>query len=77
MNVDDMEGFGRKIPFENYQDDIIPLLDHPDSDSYLSPDICKTVAGRLRQLIRNWPDDDRDKINALSDRGNGTSTSTK
>lgn len=34
-------------------------------DSYLMPDVCKTVAVRLRQLIRNWPDDDIDKINAL------------
>lgn len=29
------------------------------------PDVCKTVAVRLRQLIRTWPDDDIDKKNAL------------
>ncbi|MFS3913551.1 hypothetical protein ACL9ST_04695 [Bacillus australimaris] len=50
MNLDEMEGFGGKIPFKNYQDDIIPLLEQPDSDSYLSPDVCQTVAARLRQL---------------------------
>ncbi|MEC0969378.1 hypothetical protein [Bacillus altitudinis] len=65
MNLDDMEGFGGDIPFENFTDDIIPLLNLSDSDSYLMPDVCKTVAVRLRQLIHNWPDDDIDKKNAL------------
>ncbi|KIL18753.1 hypothetical protein B4129_1810 [Bacillus safensis] len=65
MNLDDMEGFDEEIPFKNYHDDIIPLLEQPDSDSYLSPGVCQTVAARLRQLIRNWPDDDIDKMNAL------------
>ncbi|WHF28783.1 hypothetical protein QJS65_09115 [Bacillus altitudinis] len=53
MNLDEMEGFGGDIPFENF------------SDSYLILDVCKTVAVRLRQLIHNWPDDDIDKKNAL------------
>ncbi|WP_419761728.1 hypothetical protein [Bacillus altitudinis] len=65
MNLDEMEGVGGDIPFENFTDDIIPLLDLSDSDSYLMPDVCQTVAVRLRQLIRNWPDDDMDKMNAL------------
>ncbi|MFL0451457.1 hypothetical protein [Bacillus altitudinis] len=64
MNLDDMEGFGGDIPFENFTDDIIPLLNLSDSDSYLMLDVCKTVAVRLRQLIHNWPDD-IDKKNAL------------
>ncbi len=63
MNLDDMEGFGGDIPFENFTDDIIPLLNLSDSDSYLMLDVCKTVAIRLRQLIHNWPD--IDKKNAL------------
>ncbi|WP_235672232.1 hypothetical protein [Bacillus altitudinis] len=71
MNLDDMEGFGGYTPFENFTDDIIPLLNLSDSDSYLMPDVCKTVAVRLRQLIHNWPDDDIDKKNAQE------STSTK
>jgi len=65
MNLDVIEGFGGEIPFKNYQDDIIPLLEQPDSDSYLSPDVCQTVAARLRQLIHTSPDDDIDKMNAL------------
>lgn len=39
-----MEGFGGEITFKNYQDDIIPLLEQPDSDSYLSPDVCQNLA---------------------------------
>lgn len=65
MNLDEMEGFGGDIPFENFTDDIILLQDLSDSDSYLMPEVCQTVAVRLRQLIRNWPDDDMDKMNAL------------
>ncbi len=65
MNLDEMEGFSGDIPFENFTDDIIPLLDLSDSDSYLMQDVCKIVAVRLRQLIHNWPDDDTDKKNAL------------
>ncbi|VXB55472.1 conserved hypothetical protein [Bacillus altitudinis] len=71
-----MEGFGGDIPFENFTDDIIPLLDLSDSDSYLMPDVCKTVAVRLRQLIHNWPDD-IDKKCSLSGRRNGVSASAK
>lgn len=61
MNLDEMEGVGGDIPFENFTDDIIPLLDLSDSDRYLMPEVCQNVAVRLRQLIRNWPDDDMDK----------------
>ncbi|ALM29170.1 hypothetical protein AMR71_10810 [Bacillus altitudinis] len=65
MNLDEMEGFGGDIPFENFTDDIILLLDLSDSDSYLMPEVCQTVAVRLRQLIQNWPGDDMDKMNDL------------
>lgn len=61
MNLDNMQGFGGDIPFEDYSDDIIPLLEKPYFDIYLMPEVCQTVAVRLRQLIRNWPDDDMDK----------------
>lgn len=65
MNLGNMEGFDGIIPFECYDDDIIPLLNHSDCGGDLSPDVCQTVATRLRQLVSDWPDDDRDKINAL------------
>ncbi|KUF22418.1 hypothetical protein AMR95_14275 [Bacillus sp. G1(2015b)] len=41
------------------------MLELSDSDSYLSPEVCQTVAARLRQLIRHCPDNDLDKMNAL------------
>ncbi|WP_249670140.1 hypothetical protein [Bacillus altitudinis] len=65
MNLDEMEGFDADIPFENFTDDIIPLLNLSDSDSYLMPEVCQTVAFKLRKLTQNWPDDDMDKMNDL------------
>ncbi|WP_289407289.1 hypothetical protein [Bacillus pumilus] len=40
-------------------------MEQPDSDGYLPPDVCQTVAARLRQLVHDWPDDDIVKKNAL------------
>lgn len=64
MNLDDMEGFDGNIPFHIYQDDIIPLLNHSDCDGELTPDECKQVAPRLRELVSGW-EDDYDKSKAL------------
>lgn len=64
MNLDDMEGFGGNIPFHIYQDDIIPLLNHSDCDGELTPEECKQVAPRLRELVSGW-EDDYDKSKAL------------
>ncbi|MFJ7916106.1 MULTISPECIES: hypothetical protein [unclassified Lysinibacillus] len=63
MDLDNMEGFGGNVPFHIYQDDIIPLLDHSDCDGELTPDECKQVAPRLRELVSGW--EDYDKLNAL------------
>jgi len=69
MNLEEMDGFRRDekpgIPFSNFSDDIIPLLDHSDCDGVLAPDECKRVAPRLRELISKWDDDDYDKRHAL------------
>lgn len=53
------------ISWDKVSDDIAPLLNHSDCDGQLTPAECKQVAPRLMELIANWPDDDRDKINAL------------
>ncbi|MFB7033971.1 hypothetical protein ACFCVS_05535 [Bacillus altitudinis] len=53
MNLDDMEGFGGDIPFENFTDDIIPLLNLSDSDSYLMLDVCKADLG-LKNESTKW-----------------------
>ena len=61
MNLVDMDGFAGDIPFSNYDDDIIPFLNHCDCEGNLSVEDCKKVAPRLRELIKNWKNDDYDK----------------
>ena len=52
MNLNNMKGFeNNKISWDEFEDDIIPLLNHSDCDGYLSPRICKRVAPRLRELV--------------------------
>ncbi|WAH35012.1 hypothetical protein [Alicyclobacillus dauci] len=63
--LDEMEGFGGTRSFDEMVDDIKPLLDHSDCDGELTPEECKQVAPRLRELVSGWLDDDRDKIQAL------------
>ena len=58
-------GFQPVIEWESLSDDIVPLLNHSDCDGELTPDECRTVAPRLRELVAGWPDDDRDKRQAL------------
>lgn len=65
IEIDKMVRFGGEIPFSDYQDDILPLLNHSDCDGELSVEECKKVAPRLRQLISSWEDDDSDKRKAL------------
>lgn len=60
-----MDGFGGDIPFDSIKDPIEPLLNHSDCDGGLTPSDCAKVAPRLRELVKGWPDDDRDKRNAL------------
>ncbi|EGO63586.1 hypothetical protein [Acetonema longum] len=66
MNLDAMQGFNGDKPFSDYNDPIIPLLDHSDCDGELTLEECRQVAPRLRELISKWPDDDRDKQEALN-----------
>ena len=53
------------IAWDKVKDDIAPLLNHSNCDGILTPEECRKVAPRLRELVKEWPDDDRDKINAL------------
>lgn len=55
INLYDMEGFGDGChSWENVKDDIVPLLNHSDCEGELSPEDCKSVAPRLRELVSNW-----------------------
>jgi hypothetical protein len=70
IGLDRMQGFIRDETTEQVYswskviDPIKPLLDHSDCDGELTPDECRTVAPRLRELISYWPDD-YDKANFL------------
>ncbi len=61
----DYVGIQPVITWDKVSDDIKYLLNHSDCDGFLTPSECRKVAPRIRELVKNWPDDDRDKINAL------------
>lgn len=65
IDLDNMKGFGGNIPFENFNDNIIPLLNHSDCDGELTVEECKRVALRLRELVSSWSDEDHDKTEAI------------
>jgi hypothetical protein len=71
INLERMEGFTRDSNVSNptswdtIDDDIKVLLNHSDCDGELSPEECRKVAPRLREIVSPWPDDDFDKQQAL------------
>jgi hypothetical protein len=46
-------------------DPILPLLAHSDCEGILTPEECRSVAPRLRDLVSNWQDGDYDKDTGL------------
>ena len=67
IDLDDMDGFEGTLSWDDLKDDIVPLLDHSDCEGVLTPEECRRVAPRLRQLVSSWPMDDGslDKYRAL------------
>ena len=65
IDLNCMEGFGGDRKWDNIIDPIIILLNHSDCDGEISWEDCKIVHLRLFELIKNWADDDYDKIQAL------------
>lgn len=65
VELDEMAGFGGTGDWSKVKDPIVPLLNHSDCDGELTSDECKVVASRLRELVSDWSDDDRDKADAL------------
>lgn len=52
--------------FSKIKDDpIVYLLAHSDCDGELSPTQCIELAPRLREIIKDWPEDDYDRRQAL------------
>lgn len=64
IKLKDMYGFGGKISWNGFNDDIVPLLNHSDCDGHLTPDECKRIVPRLKELIKDWDDIDGDKARA-------------
>lgn len=67
-----MEGFRSygddrpRISWDTVTTALRPLLDHSDCDGELSPEECRTVAPRLREVIHAvWPDDCYDREHGL------------
>ncbi|MCO7175469.1 hypothetical protein ACFP7A_06370 [Sporolactobacillus kofuensis] len=56
MDLNQMAGFSGTIPFSDFNDQILPLLDHSDCDGSLSVEECRRVAPRLYELTAHWPE---------------------
>ncbi|MFF2532188.1 hypothetical protein ACFVS2_25095 [Brevibacillus sp. NPDC058079] len=63
MDLRSMEGFDGDGKFSEWQDDLLPLLDHADNEGQLSVDDCAIVYPRILSVIENW-EDDKDKQTA-------------
>ena len=47
------------------KDGLYPLLNHSDCDGELTPKELKQVIPRLKEIISKWPEEDRDRREAL------------
>ena len=59
MQLRKMPGFRdnqEEFAWEDYDDPIIPFLNHSDCDGVLTPEQCRTIAPRLREIISTWED---------------------
>jgi hypothetical protein len=56
-----MEGYGGDRPWSAVKDPLVPLLNHSDAEGAINEEECRTIAPRLRELVRRWPDDDPDR----------------
>lgn len=68
LDLGTMQGHGGLRSWSSVIDPIVPLLHHSDCDGELAPDVCRTVAPRLRALAAKLPHDyDRSMGAALAD----------
>ena len=77
-NLEEYEGFGKMDwgifkdkekeilkPWNNVEDDIKLFLYHSDCEGFLTIAQMKKIAPRIKELVKNWKDDDYDKVQAL------------
>lgn len=72
IDLDAMKGFERNgetegTPWDTVTTPLEPLLNHSDCDGVLTPQECRQVAPRLREVVKAiWPDQSsRDRQRAL------------
>lgn len=46
----------QKRPWSEIDDPIVGLMHHSDCDGHITPEQCRIIAPRLRELIADWPD---------------------
>ncbi|MCP1180516.1 MULTISPECIES: hypothetical protein [Bacillus] len=65
LDLDAMEGFGGDFSWDLVKDDIKDFLNHSDCDGYLTSEQCKIIYPRILELVKNWPNEDYDKQEAI------------
>src|SRR3546814_12914881 len=72
IDLDAMEGFQRhgddrpRVSWNTVTTPLKPLLDHSDCDGELTPEECRQVAPRLREVVKAvWPGDCYDRQTGL------------
>lgn len=56
FDLDDMKGFGGDRDWATVTTDLEPFLNHSDCDGQLTPDECRRIAPRLREVVNElWP----------------------
>ena len=67
VELDEMEGFGGDISWDEVHDPLVPFLSACDCDGEISPHDCPFIANRLREIVAASPDDPKNywKVRAL------------
>lgn len=64
LEISKMEGFGGITP---WPDDVFcqHFMNHSDCDDDIAYEHCEEIATKLREMVKDWPEDDYDKQQAL------------
>ena len=65
INLNEMQGFGGNLSWDEITDPIVSLLNKSDLEGELSSQECASTAPRLRELISEWQEG-YDKYHGLS-----------
>lgn len=61
INLNTMAGYAKEgrlfRPWSCINDPIVPLLNHSDCEGELTPEECRQVAPRLREIVSQWDDE--------------------